>query len=397
MALAISTDFGDGWMVTELVSESGQAPALAVRDAVIDDAGVVLKPELLYLAWEDNGQIMAGSYDPVAATFSAPVGVGAGTSPDIALGLDSVHVAFADGGTIRHSASFDGAATFAEPAEVDPQTGELFASWEDRRGGANVYFATSDDGGQSWSPNVDVGAGLGGDQFHPQAVVDVASNVYVAFQDTTDGQKVVFSRFNEEGTFDPPLASSTKAGQEGIVGDYPSVATDLYGTVYVAWEDQHAHEPVRRRGEVGARPRLVRLLHEPDERRQRRRTAHGDDPGDPPPYNKEAGLLTSIAVARGLGIGKTTLSRLEGKLFEPAPRQGSREMRVLTPEEVDVLRQTLRERIRLGPKPELGGHEDVARQAACSMQTIRRRIGTELPSGRKLSHGPAPSGRRPDP
>ncbi|WP_434042569.1 MULTISPECIES: hypothetical protein [Sorangium] len=98
-------------------------------------------------------------------------------------------------------------------------------------------FATSDDGGQSWSPNVAVGAGLGGDQFDPQAVVDVASNVYVAFQDTTDGQKVVFSRFNEEGTFDPPLAPSTKGGQEGIVGDYPSVATDLFGTVYVAWEE----------------------------------------------------------------------------------------------------------------------------------------------------------------
>ncbi|XYH98492.1 hypothetical protein ACMHYB_01640 [Sorangium sp. So ce1128] len=43
---------------------------------------------------------------------------------------------------------------------------------------------------------------------------------------------------------------------------------------------------------------------------------------------KETGLLTSTAVARMLGIGKTTLRRLEGKLFEPAPRQGSRKMRV---------------------------------------------------------------------
>ncbi|WP_434041342.1 MULTISPECIES: hypothetical protein [Sorangium] len=307
VALAVSTDFGDGWIATELVAASGQAPALAVRDAVIDDAGNVLRPELLYLAWEDDGQIMVSSYDPAAATFSTPVGVATGTSPDVALGLDGVHVAFADDGTIRHAASFDGAATFGEPAAVsvgltnarapsvavhptsgdvlvawdaiegagdsnvysavsadggatfgvpvridddpmgqnqlnvsvaaDPQTGELFASWEDRRGGANVYFATSDGGGQSWSPNVDVGAGLGGDQFHPQAVVDVASNVYVAFQDTTDGQKVVFSRFNEEGTFDPPLAPSTKAGQGGVVGDYPSVATDLFGAVYVAWEE----------------------------------------------------------------------------------------------------------------------------------------------------------------
>jgi len=67
--------------------------------------------------------------------------------------------------------------------------------------------------------------------------VDVAGNVYVALQDTTNGQRVVFSRFNENGTFDPPLAPSTVAGQGGVVGDHPSVATDLFGTIYVAWEE----------------------------------------------------------------------------------------------------------------------------------------------------------------
>jgi hypothetical protein len=120
---------------------------------------------------------------------------------------------------------------------VDQQTAELFAAWEDRRGGANVYFSSSSDGGASWAPNVDVGVGLGGDQFRPQAVVDVANNVYVAFQDTSDGQKVVFSRFNDMGGFDPPLAPSTRAGAMGIVGDHPTVATDLFGGVYVAWEE----------------------------------------------------------------------------------------------------------------------------------------------------------------
>ncbi|WP_437523409.1 hypothetical protein WME79_34035 [Sorangium sp. So ce726] len=41
---------------------------------------------------------------------------------------------------------------------------------------------------------------------------------------------------------------------------------------------------------------------------------------------KEPGLLTSTAVARMLGISTTTLRRLEGKLFEPAPRQGNRKV-----------------------------------------------------------------------
>ncbi|WP_437972232.1 hypothetical protein WMF04_24335 [Sorangium sp. So ce260] len=103
---------------------------------------------------------------------------------------------------------------------------------------------------------------------------------------------------------------------------------------------------------------------------------------------KEAGLLTSTAVARMLGIGKTTLRRIDGTLFEPAPRQGSRKMRVFTPEQVELIRKTLREKTRLGPKPELVGLEELARRATCSMQTIRRRLGAELPAGRKLSQGP---------
>ncbi|XYH92934.1 MerR family transcriptional regulator [Sorangium sp. So ce1128] len=102
---------------------------------------------------------------------------------------------------------------------------------------------------------------------------------------------------------------------------------------------------------------------------------------------KETGLLTSTAVARMLGIGKTTLRRLEGKLFEPAPRQGSRKTRVFTPEQVEVLREELREKTRLGPKPELVGLNDVARRAGCSAQTIRRHLGTGLPPGQKLTEG----------
>ncbi|XXX73038.1 hypothetical protein WMF30_35850 [Sorangium sp. So ce134] len=93
-------------------------------------------------------------------------------------------------------------------------------------------------------------------------------------------------------------------------------------------------------------------------------------------------------MAQMLGIGKTTLRRIEGTLFEPAPRQGSRKPRVFTPEQVELIRRTLRERTRLGPKPVLVGLEEVARRAACSMQTIRRRLGMELPPGRKLSEGP---------
>jgi hypothetical protein len=120
---------------------------------------------------------------------------------------------------------------------VDERSGLLAATWEDRRDGADVFFSQSDDQGASWATNVNVGAGLGGDQFSPRAVIDIARNVYVAFQDTTSGARVVFSRFNALGSFDPPLAPSAQAGMAGVVGDHPSVAADRYGTVYVAWEE----------------------------------------------------------------------------------------------------------------------------------------------------------------
>jgi len=103
---------------------------------------------------------------------------------------------------------------------------------------------------------------------------------------------------------------------------------------------------------------------------------------------REAGLLTAPDVAKALGIGATTLRRLEGKLFEPVQRQGKRKMRVFTPEQVEVLRKELREKSRLGPKPKLIGLGELARRAGCAVQTIRKRLGTEQPPGRKLTKGP---------
>ena len=66
------------------------------------------------------------------------------------------------------------------PIHLNERSQTTSASWENRRGGANVYFSWSEDWGQTWEDNIDVHAGMGGDQFRPQAVVDVAGSVYVA-------------------------------------------------------------------------------------------------------------------------------------------------------------------------------------------------------------------------
>lgn len=303
--LATSTDFGQTWSLPAVEVGAGESPALAVRDAVLDDEGNPTTPESVFVAWASGGSVLVAAFDPETGALGAPSTVASGAAPDVAVGADVVHVVFEGGGAIQHARSGDAAASFSAPTSlsdglstvhapaiavrrstgaafvawdaiegagdsnvyvaaaddgqsfgayvrvdddakganqlnisiaVDEGTGRLSATWEDRRNGADVFFSASAEG-QTWLANVDVGVGLSGDQFHPQAAVDVAGNVYVAFQDTTAGQKILFSRFNEQGGFDPPLEPSTRAGAEGISADFPTVATDRFGAVYLAWQE----------------------------------------------------------------------------------------------------------------------------------------------------------------
>jgi hypothetical protein len=304
---ARSTNFGDAWGEIPFPSGSGQTvPSLAIREA-ITNMGTLVRPAAVFAAWVEGGSVRVARYRVVENAFDAPVTVGPGGAPDIAVTGDLVHVTYSNAAKIYYASSNDDAVSFSTPREmqgsttmaaapsvavdilngavyvgwhailgggdsnvylvasqdrganfggvvridddtmglnqtnlslaVDPRDHEVYATWEDRRGGANVYFSLSSNGGMTWARNIDVGAGLGGDQFNPMAVIDAAGNVYVAFQDTTQGARVVFSRFNAMGSFDPPLVPSTRAGMAGVVADRPSVTTDRYGTVYLAWHE----------------------------------------------------------------------------------------------------------------------------------------------------------------
>lgn len=238
------------------------APGLAVADDVIHVAFAESTEGAIYHATSTDG----------GASFSPPTKISGSTveaaSPNVAAsGLTGdVHVAWharlGSGNTdIYSTSSFNNGATFGDVVRVDDdatgqnqknvsvaideRTQRLYATWEDRRGGSNVYFAWVDvesaPVAPDWGTNLHVSnAGLGGDQFKPKAVVDVARNVYVAFQDTSDGARVVFTRFNSDGGFDPALEPSAQAGQGGVVGDFPAVATDRFGAVYVAWQENRS-------------------------------------------------------------------------------------------------------------------------------------------------------------
>jgi hypothetical protein len=67
------------------------------------------------------------------------------------------------------------------------------------------------------------------------------------------------------------------------------------------------------------------------------------------------------------------------------PREGKRRLRVFTPEQVEEIRETLRSTTRLGSEPALLSLDEVAQRAGCHRHTIERRMGKELPLGRRMS------------
>lgn len=317
VVFSLSTDFGDTWEAAQpVVDGAGQAhPDVDVRDGVEDGDGNFIVDEIAFITWEEGGQVWMTRYDPADDEFGDAVEMASGARPTVAVGSETVHVAFEHNDAIYHTLSEDGGRTFDDPVAISSGvddsshpalatsvfTGDVFigwhgylgsgdsdiyavrsldggvsfenfeqvdddpggenqrhvsislnergqtvyATWEDRRGGANVYFSWSEDWGETWEENVDVGAGLGGDQFRPQAVVDIAGNVYVAMHDRSEGHRIVFTRFNAEGSFDPPLIPSSEAGAAGVVADHPAVAADHYGAVYVVWqEDRHGDNDI---------------------------------------------------------------------------------------------------------------------------------------------------------
>ncbi|MEW5854534.1 MAG: sialidase family protein [Myxococcota bacterium] len=229
----------------------GTLPSVAVRDDVV------------VVAFENANGIHVARSEDDGESFGQVQRVDTGSdshAPSVALDANGtdVYVGFHgkrgrgdDDIYLVHSA--DGAETFGAEVRVDDDAGgnnqrhvslavdartdTVLATWEDRRNGADVYFANSLDLGESFEASVNVGVGLNGDQTSPRSVADPGRNVYVLFIDSSNGQRAVFSRFNAEGGFDPPLTTSSQAGTGGAAAREPAVFVDAYGTIYATWSE----------------------------------------------------------------------------------------------------------------------------------------------------------------
>ena len=117
--------------------------------------------------------------------------------------------------------------------------GVLYLAWHDfRKGNQDIYFSRSIDGGQTFGRNIRVNDDPGTDgQFNPSLAVDDDGAVYVAWHDLREGQAdIYFARSIDGGqTFSPNRRLNDDRGE--AYQFHPSLGVGKNGAVAAAWED----------------------------------------------------------------------------------------------------------------------------------------------------------------
>lgn len=215
----------------------------------------------VFVAWQDfrsgNGDIRGAQASLAIFTFGPSVrvdddaGTGTQSTPSVvATSLGVVHVAYHDNRTghanVYLATSTDGGDSFRSSVRVDDtgtsttaqglvslaadSVGRLYAVWQDDRGGDfDIYFSRSNDGGRTWSTNVRVDDGQrGANQRSPRIVVGNAGTLYVAWEDERNVDSDVYFTYSRNG------GTSWVGGVR--VDDAPDSTTDpayQYGPVVV--------------------------------------------------------------------------------------------------------------------------------------------------------------------
>lgn len=183
------------------------------------------------------------------------------THPMIVLGpKDSIYVVWQDyrrsQADIYFAKSMDGGKTFDRNVKVTDEfgsAGQLYPSmavspdgmihiaWHDhRKGNADIFFARSTDGGESFSRNLKVSDDeTETHQFSPSLAVDRKGHIYIAWHDLRNNSQpdIYFGKSVDGGqSFGPNVQVSDDSS--GAFQFHPSIAVTASGTIGVVWEDK---------------------------------------------------------------------------------------------------------------------------------------------------------------
>jgi len=118
------------------------------------------------------------------------------------------------------------------------KNGMIYAVWEDNRKGSDfdIYFAKSSDG-KTFSKNIIVNDYIGdANQLNPEIVVDSDGVIYVAYEDDRLGKSDIYLTRSLDGglTFGPSVRVNNET--EGYQS-YPSMVVNQTGVLFIAWQD----------------------------------------------------------------------------------------------------------------------------------------------------------------
>jgi PKD repeat protein len=266
-----STDGGQTWSVNKKVSDDpGSAdqiqPVIAVNQGgsiyVIWDDKRNDDGDIYFAVSGDKGSTWSTNVrinDDVGARWQGSVDIVAGSGNDI-------YVIWSDarGGSyiqadIYFARSTDGGQTWSASVKVSDdsgtefqgnpvidrdETGTLYTAWTDRREGNdnyNVYFSFSTDDGDSWSPNTRVNEDPAGRwQSIPTLAASSTGTLYLAWEDQRNGvgdSDIYFTRSSDGGnTWSANLRANDDTGT--AKQQEPEVGLDAVGNLILIWEDQ---------------------------------------------------------------------------------------------------------------------------------------------------------------
>lgn len=146
-----------------------------------------------------------------------------------------------EGFAVNRVLSEDAAARQSAPAIAVAPDGTLYAAWEDLRDGQwNIYLSKSTDGGTTWSANWAIQPTETSTSHRaPSIAAASGGNVYVVWEEDgsdTSSVDIMFASSSDGGT---TWSSPVRAAFDVSASEQrtPAVAFDGGGTLYVAWMD----------------------------------------------------------------------------------------------------------------------------------------------------------------